>query len=56
MTNQVIVLTYICTFAFWPLLGVLEVLQASNSHLEKIHRCLEVSFHSKLNKNIITLK
>ena len=24
-------------------LGVLEVLQGSNSHLEKIHRCLEVS-------------
>ena len=23
-------------------LGVLEVLQGSNSHLEKIHRCLEV--------------
>lgn len=27
---------------FLTALGVLEVLQGSNSHLEKIHRCLEV--------------
>lgn len=34
--------------------GVLEMLQANNSYLEKIHRCLEVTFVLSMGKRFVT--